>query len=128
MGEAWERIVPPTESAFLKQRVGYRVGQGVHSQLFHKQCGGGCRLRYTYFSNLVARMRLPVSIVSSFQLGQLNELMISLVSCPLDTTSEQVVTLLQKLLSHWLRAERGVSSKTCKLYFSPPFSLTLQIN
>ena len=57
-----------------------------------------------------------------FSTWQLNELMISLVSCPLDTTSEQVVTLLQKLLSHWLHAERGVSSKTCKLYFSPILS------
>ena len=63
-----------------------------------------------------------MSIVSSFQLGRLNELMMSSVSCLLDTTSEQVVTLLQKLLPHWLHAERGVSSKTCKLYFSPILS------
>ena len=58
MGEAWERIVPLTGSVFLKQRVGYRVGQGFTSGLFQKQCRGGYRLRYTYFSNLVARTRL----------------------------------------------------------------------
>ena len=29
---------------------------------------------------------------------------------------------MQKLLSHWLHAEQGVSSKTFKLYFSPILS------
>ena len=57
-GKAWERIILPTGSVFLKQRVGYRVGQGFISGLYQKHCGGGYRSRYTYFSNLVARTRL----------------------------------------------------------------------
>ena len=61
------------------------------------------------------------SIVSSFQLGQLSELMISLVSCPLDTTLEQVVTLLQKLLSHGY-TQSGVCPVRPASYISSPFS------
>ena len=47
-----------TRGVFLKQRVAYTVRQELHFWLFQKQCRGSYRLRYTYFSNLVARTRL----------------------------------------------------------------------
>ena len=53
------RNVLPIGSVFMKLRVGYRVGQRFISGLFQKQCRGGYRSLYTYFSNFVARTRLP---------------------------------------------------------------------
>ena len=56
----------PKRKCVSETRVGYRVGQGFHFRLFQKQCGGGLyRSRYTYFSNLVARTRLPQGLLEA---------------------------------------------------------------
>ena len=44
-GKAWER-------------VGVGLGRGFISGLFQKQCGGGYRLQYAYFSNFAAKTML----------------------------------------------------------------------
>ena len=56
MEKAWDRIVLPIGSVFLKQRVRYRVGKGF---LFQKQCREAVhRSYYTDFPNIVARTEL----------------------------------------------------------------------
>ena len=57
---SYEFLMKPKESAPPDPGEGYRVGQGFHFRLFHKQCGGGHR--YTYFFNWVARMRPPPTL------------------------------------------------------------------
>ena len=67
MGEAWECIVPPTGSVFLKQRVGYRVRQGFHFGLFQK---GSCTVpdescihhHYTIINFVLNRMGHSLSM------------------------------------------------------------------
>ena len=45
----------PNNKLLQKQGEGIGLGTNLISGLFHKQCGGGYRLQYTYLSNLVAR-------------------------------------------------------------------------
>ena len=55
LGVVWERVVPPTGSVFL---VGYKGQAGISFPVVSETVWCREGYRFTYFSNLVTRMKL----------------------------------------------------------------------